>query len=166
MTETDGIEIDFEIEDFDFRDMDEELRVTERCQTLLNGFYKQLLLDGYSQESASDLAYKADFYIRDYLVDFARQNVVSPKPGVIGHFAANWFITHTLDPDMESLEKYLAAIREFYRFLCSRHFIDSTELSALETEAGNFDYYKTRIDDFTAICGEGYAAWEASGIHF
>ena len=154
-------EIEFEHEDFDFTTLEEELRVDELCQSLLKQFYQHLQLIGRPPQQASDLAYAVDFYLRDYVLDFARQNVVRPQPGIIRRFAANWYIMHTLDPEAAVLERSLEGIKEFYRFLHGRHFICREELTWLEKEAAQIGYYRQRIENFIAIYGDGYVAWEA-----
>lgn len=154
-------EIEFEHEDFDFTTTEDELRVDERCQALLYNFFQDLQARGLTPEQASDLSYSADFYLRDYLLDFCRLNVVTPEPGLIKKFAATWFIKTTLDPEMAVLERHLVAIRELYRFMHRQHFITREMLLFLETETENLEYYRQRIESFNAITGDGYAAWEA-----
>lgn len=154
-------EIEFEHDDFEFSTLDEEMRVDERCQSLLKHFYQDLQLRGRTPQQASDLAYSVDFYLRDYLIDACRQNVVRPQTGVIRRFAGNWYITHTLDPEPALLERSLEGIREFYRFLHRRHFISGDELAWLEQEAGLGEYYKQRIETFLDIYGDGFIAWDA-----
>ena len=154
-------EIEFEHDDFEFSTLDEEMRVDERCQSLLKHFYQDLQLRGRTPQQASDLAYSVDFYLRDYLIDACRQNVVRPQPGVIRRFAGNWYITHTLDPEPALLDRSLEGIREFYRFLHRRHFISGDELAWLEREAGLGEYYKQRIESFLDIYGDGFIAWDA-----
>jgi hypothetical protein len=161
MNEEHQPEIEFEHEDFDFTTLEDELRVDGLCQSLLKQFYQHLQLSGRTPQLASDLAYAVDFYLRDYVLDFARQNVMRPQPGVIRRFAANWFITHTLDPEAVMLERHLEGIREFYRFLHGLHFISREELAWLEKEAMQTDYYRQRIENFLAIYGDGYTVWDA-----
>ena len=161
MNEAHQTEIEFEHEDFDFTTLEDELRVDELCQSLLKHFYQHLQLGGRPPQQASDLAYAVDFYLRDYVLDFARQNVMRPQPGIVRRFAANWFITHTLDPEPAMLERHLEGIREFYRYLHGLHFISREELAWLEQEAAQSDYYRQRIEDFLGIYGDGYVAWEA-----
>ena len=154
-------EVEFEHEDFDFDTLDQELRVDERCQSLLESFYHYLLARGDDPQVASDLAYCADHYLRDYLVDFARQNVVRPVPGVVRRFAATWFITRTLEPEMGVLERHLKAIGELYGFLRQQHFISREELAWLEEGASLTEYYRHRLESFLALRGNGYEEWEA-----
>lgn len=161
MNELKQPEIVFEHDDFEFESLEDELRVDERCQELLKRFYLNLVSNGMTAERASELAYSADFYLRDYIVDFARLNVIRPQPGIIKRFAATWFVTHTLDPEMRILEQHLDGIRELYRYLHGQSLISKEELDFLEDEAAQTDYYRQRIESFLAIVGDGYFAWEA-----
>lgn len=154
-------EVEFEHDDFDFVTQEEELRVNERCQSLLNSFYQHLVGRGDDPRVASELAFSADRYLRDYLLDSARQNVVQPLPGVVRRYAATWFIVRTLDPTMEVLGRHLRAIVELYRFLRSQHFISREELAWLEREAADEEYYRRRMESFLALGGDGYGAWQA-----
>ncbi|MBI2354857.1 MAG: hypothetical protein HYV06_07500 [Deltaproteobacteria bacterium] len=160
MTEPMHPEIEFEHDDFDLATIEDEIRVDESCQSLLKRFYQDLQVCGYTAQRASDLAYSADFYLRDYLLDFARQNVVRPQPGIVRRFAATWFITRTLDPEISALERHLEGIRELYRYLHRQHLISADELAFIEAEADQTEYYRQRIESFLAISGDGYIAWE------
>ena len=158
---TQNPEIEFEHGDFEFDTIDEELLVDGRCQEILKQFYLFLQQQGMAAEEASELAFSADLYLRDYLIDFGRQNIVRPQPGIITKFAGSWYITHTLDPEFASLERHLTAISELYRFLHRRHLISADELSFLLEEAGRHEFYRQRIDSFLNLTGAGFAAWDA-----
>lgn len=154
-------EIVFEHDDFAFETIDEELLVDERCQQILKQFYLYLQQHGMTPEKASEMAFSADFYLRDYLVDFGRQNIVRPQPGIIVKFAGSWFITHTLDPEFAGLERHLTAIVELYRYMHVLHLISADELAFLLNEAGQHEYYRQRIDSFLNLTGDGFFAWDA-----
>jgi len=154
-------EIEFEHEDFEFDTIDEELLVDERCQQILKQFYLFLQQQGMAAEQASELAFSADLYLRDYLIDFGRQNIVRPQPGIVTTFAGSWYITHTLDPEFASLERHLTALSELYRFLHRRHLISAEELTFLLEEAGQLEFFRQRIDSFLNLTGAGFAAWDA-----
>jgi hypothetical protein len=156
-----NIEIEYEHDDFNFDTIDEELLVDERCQQILKKFYLSLQQQGMSAEQASELAFSADLYLRDYLIDFGRKNIVRPEPGIITLFAASWFITHTLDPEFSMLERHLKAIVELYRYLHNQHIISAEELSYLLKEAVLYEFYSQRIDSFINLTGDGFAAWDA-----
>ena len=161
MPESQRPEIEFEHDDFDFETIEEELRVDERCRALLERFYKHLQDSGRTPKQASDMAYSADYYLRDYLLDFARRNVARPEPGIVRCFAATWFVVNNLDPEIATLERHLEAIRELYRFLYGSHLITKKELAFIEEEAGQVEYYRQRIERFIGVSGDGYVEWEA-----
>jgi hypothetical protein len=154
-------EIQFEHDDFEFETIDEELLVDGRCQQILKQFYLFLQQQGMAAEQASELAFGADLFLRDYLIDFGRQNIVRPQSGIVTKFAGSWYITHTLDPEFASLERLLTAISELYRYLHRRHLISADELSFLLEEAGQLEFYRQRIDSFLHLTGAGFVAWDA-----
>ncbi len=158
---TENPEIEFEHNDFEFETMDEELLVDGRCQQILKQFYLFLQQQGMAAEKASELAFSADLYLRDYLIDFGRQNIVRPQPGIVTKFAASWFITHTLDPEIDLLERHLAAVTGLYRYLHRQHLISAAELAFLVHEAGELEYYRQRIESFLNLTGSGFAEWDA-----
>ncbi len=158
---TQNPEFEFEHDDFEFDTIDEELLVDGRCQQILKQFYLFLQQQGMAAEQASELAFAADLYLRDYLIDFGRQNIVRPQSGIVTKFAGSSYITHTLDPEFASLERHLTALSELYRFLHRRHLISAEELSFLLEEAGQLEFYRQRIDSFLNLTGAGFVAWDA-----
>lgn len=154
-------EIVFERDDFEFDTIDEELQVDGRCQQILKQFYLFLQQQGMSAENASELAFSADLYLRDYLIDFGRQNIVRPQPGIVTTFAGSWFITHTLDPDPVLLERHLSAITELYGYMHRQHLISADERDFLLKEAGDLPFYRERIDSFLNLTGDGFVLWDA-----
>ena len=158
---TQSTELKFENDDFEFDTIDEELLVDGRCQQILKQFYLFLQQQGMAAEQASELAFSADLYLRDYLIDFGRQNIVRPQPGIVTKFAGSWFITHTLDPEFITLERHLTALSELYRFMHRQHLISADELSILLKEAGELEFYRQRIESFLNLSGDGFVAWDA-----
>jgi hypothetical protein len=154
-------DVQFEHNDFEFDSIDEELLVDERCQQILKQFYLFLQQQGMSAENASELAFSADLYLRDYLIDFGRQNIVRPQPGIVTKFAASWFITHTLDPEIDLLTRHLTAISELYRYLHRQHMISADELAFLLKESGELEYFQQRIDTFLNLSGAGFVTWDS-----
>ena len=153
--------IEFEHDDFEFDTIDEELIVDERCQQVLKHFYLFLQQQGMVAEQASELAFSADLYLRDYLIDFGRQNIVRPNPGLITKFAGSWYITHTLDPDFVDLERHLTALAELYKFMRRQHMISADELSFLLEETAQHEFYRQRISTFLNLSGAGFSEWDA-----
>ena len=154
-------EVVFEHDDFDFVSLEEEMQVDQRCQELLKHFYLHLQATGLTPEQASELAFAADYYLRDYVLDYCRQNVVRPQQGLVRRFAATWFITRTLDPEMPLLVRHLDAIKRLYRYMHSLHLISADEVQFVEAEADDEEYYRKRLESFESITGDGYVAWEA-----
>lgn len=154
-------QITFEHADFDFESLEDELRVDGLCRQLLEKFYFHLQNSGLTPEQASGLAYSADYFVRDYVIDFLQQNILCPQPGLVRHFAGNWYITRTLEPEMEVLERHLEGVVAWYRFLRQQHLISADELAEVERDAAPLDYFKDRMERFLSLAGDGYEAWDA-----
>lgn len=152
-------EIVFEHDDFDFETLEEELRVDEQCQKLLQQFYFWLQHD-LSPEQASELAYSADYYLRDYVLDFLQRNVLRPQSGQVHYFAGNWYVTRTLEPETAVLHRHLEAISALYRFMQELHLISADQLKQIEQEIVDRDFYNQRIASFLALAGDGYEEWD------
>lgn len=152
-------EIVFEHEDFDFNTLEEEIRVDQQCRQLLHQFYIWMQNNNLTPERASELTYAVDYYLRDYLLDFLRVNPLRPQSGQVRCFAANWYITRTLEPEMTVLEKHLDGIVLLYTFFQELGLITADDLSHLMQEAADRSYYQKRIETFLALVGEGYEAW-------
>ena len=153
-------EIVFDHEDFDFETLDEELKADQQCQLLLQRFYAWLQQQELTPERASELAYSADYYLRDYVIDFLRRNVLRPKPGQIRHFAGNWYITHTMEPEFKVLERHLEAIKQLYCFLHDLSLISDNELQVAQQETAEPEFYRNRIESFLALAGDGFSDWD------
>lgn len=153
-------DIVFDHEDFDFETLEEELKVDQHCRHLLQQFYTWLQQQELTPEQASELAYSADYYLRDYLLDFLRCNALRPCPGQVRFFAGNWYITRTMEPDIRVLRRHLQAISALYRFLYELGLISCGELQQMEHEAADDGWYGQRIESFLALAGDGFEAWD------
>ena len=153
-------EISFEHDDFEFDSLEDELRVEGLCRQLLHQFYHHLQNNDLTPQRASELAYAVDYYVRDYLLDFLQQNILRPQPGQLRYFAASWYITRTLEPELVVLDRHLDGIIAWYRFLRELHLITADELATLEQEAAQRNYYADRIERFLSLYGEGFEAWD------
>ena len=85
--------------------------------------------------------------------------MLQPQPGQIRHFAASWFVTHTLEPRIADLDHHLDAIADLYRFLQVHQLIGDDDLCWILQETNNRDYYQRRLEEFVALAGDGYDAW-------
>jgi len=136
------------------------LRVDNLCKALLLRFYEHLLAQGLAPEEATLLANGADYFVRDFLVDFKGYNLFDERAGIVKQFAGNWYIVTTPEPDILQLSRHLQGIRAFYGYLCEQKLISAGYLMILEKECGILSYYEGRIESFWEIEGEGYSAWE------
>jgi hypothetical protein len=146
--------------DFDQETLDDALRVDRLCQDLLRGFYDALLEGGISPEEATRLANGADYYVRDFVVDNRARNVFDERSGLVRQFAGNWYIVSTIEPDIAQLGQYLEGILSFYRYLHDRKLVTDRFLRQIDQECGDLAFYERRIEEFWAIKGDGYVAWE------
>jgi hypothetical protein len=135
-------------------------RVDSLCRGLLLAFYEHLLAEGLPPEEATSLASGADLYLRDFLVDCKGHNLFDEKPGMVKQFAGNWYIVHTLEPDINQLGGHLLGIRAFYAYLRGRELISPDYLASIEADCDAIAYYQWRIESFWEIQGDGFAAWE------
>jgi hypothetical protein len=140
--------------------MEDDLRVDRLCKELLRSFYDRLLGDGLPPDEATALANGADYYIRDFVVDFKSLNLFAELPGIVRQFAGNWYIVNTLEPDIRQLARYLSGIKAFYNFLHDQQLISEGLLKNIENECDDLAFYEGRIDSFWEIKGDGYLAWE------
>ena len=138
--------------------IEEELEKSKRDSELLKKFYNYLLISE-DEKSASEMAYCADYYLRDYVVDFLRLNITSPLPQIVTYFAGNWFITRTLDPEISILVKYLKAIGKLYTYLSENHLISQEELKQINEELSDVSFFEYRIKTFDKVTGDEYLKW-------
>jgi len=151
---------EFRKEDFTLRTPEDDLRVDNLCSDLLRRWFDRLLENGLPPEQASSLARSADYFLRDFVIDFRRGNIFDERPGFVRQFAATWYIVRTLEPNREELESHLEGVREFYRYAAGAGLVSQELLDAVERECVDLDYYARRIDSFWEITGDGYTAWE------
>jgi len=139
---------------------DDEVRVDRLCKDLLHRFYEEAMESGMSPEEATTLASGADYFIRDFVVSIKGRSIFEERAGIVRQFAGNWYIINTMEPLVSEIDRFLAGIRAFYRFLYGHQLISLKFLQAIEAECAERDYYEARIESFWAITGDGYLAWE------
>jgi hypothetical protein len=146
--------------DFQIASLEDELRVDGLCRELLMNFYNDRIESGLNEDDATLLANSADFYLRDYLIGAKQLNLLEFDPDVVKKFAGNWYIVNSMEPVIEEIETHLKGIREFYSFLHRFEAIDSELYAAVVRDCSDIDYYRSRIDSFWEIKGDGYYEWE------
>jgi hypothetical protein len=150
----------FRREDFVLHSLDDDLRVDTLCGDLLQRWFADLLESDLPPEEASALARSADYFLRDFVIDFRRGNILDEHPGFVRQFAATWYIVRNLEPNREELERHLAGVREFYRYAAQAGLVSPEFLAHVERECADIEYYSARIDSFWGITGDGYGSWE------
>jgi hypothetical protein len=146
--------------DFQIASLEDELRVDGLCRELLMNFYNDRIESGLNEDEATLLANSADFYLRDYLIGAKQLNLLEFDPDVVKKFAGNWYIVNSMEPVIEEIETHLKGIREFYSFLHRFEAIDAELYAAVVRDCSDIDYYRSRIDSFWEIKGDGYYEWE------
>ncbi|NIQ93522.1 MAG: hypothetical protein GWN87_04445 [Desulfuromonadales bacterium] len=151
----------FDRENFDIDNLQDEIRASERTSDLLKHFYLHLVQEkGLSDEEASVLAYGADYFLRDFIIDERRENIFAIPAERIRQFAGNWYIVKNLEPNMQELEGLLAAILFFYQFCSASGHVEPSLPEKIAEHCRNLDYYRRRIEAFWDIEDGGYQAWE------
>ncbi len=166
MTDTYGKNMDVEGDlqinkrDFTISTVDDEIRADQLCRKVLKRFYLQLMEEGMTPERATELASSADYFLRDFVVDFKGANLFDEHPGIVRQFAGNWYIVNTLEPNIREITGHLAGIKAFYRYLRQHGLVSASYLRNIEKECDDLPYYEHRIESFWGITGDGYLAWE------
>jgi len=146
---------------FDICSLQDEIRVDELCQRLLQRFRDDLVHRDYMPAiQAGALAHGADYFLREFLIPDRHENIFSLRPGRVRQFAGNWYIVRNLEPNLAELERMLQGIEAFYTWCCQVGKVDAEMAETIRQECSRLDYYRQRIDDFWAIDGDGYEAWE------
>lgn len=158
---TDQEEQLFARESFEIHNLQDEIHADQLCQRLLQCFRRELEeKDKLPPAQAGALAHGADYFLREFVIPNRRENIFGLRPGRVRQFAGNWYIVRNLEPNMAELENILQGIAAFYAY-CARVGKVSGDLAeTVRQECSLLDYYRQRIEDFWAIEGDGYQAWE------
>jgi hypothetical protein len=146
--------------EFEIETLDDELRVDDLCRKLLVRFYEQMLNEQVTPEKASALASGADYFLRDFVIDKKRLNVLGEHADIVRKFAGTWYVINNLEPNLPELSGHLDGILAFYRFLSRAGAISTKYLEAVERSCKDLGFYEERIASFWDIQGDGYSAWE------
>ncbi len=160
MKKKDGAPLAVDKDEFNLYAQGDFLRVDNLCRDLLLRFYEQLQEEGLTPEEATVLAGGADYYVRNFVVDFKSFNLFDEFPGLVRQFAGNWFIINTLEPEIGQLDRLLRGVRAFYGFLHGHGLISQGYMRTVDKECGDLAFYENRIASYWEIKGDGYAAWE------
>lgn len=147
---------------FEVRDLNDEIRVDQLCVQLLRIFCRDRIeRHGIEPLAAGQLARGADYFLREFVVADRCENIFLLPPGRVRQFAGNWYIVKTLEPNLAELGDILMGVEAFYRFCFESGKVTAECLESIVRECGELEYYQRRIDTFWAITGDGFAAWDA-----
>ena len=165
MTENKVIPIDdpsFAGEHFLPVSLSDEIRIDQLIVSLLRTFCRDSVATGVDPLRAGAWARGADYFLRDFVVDHCRNNLFSLPAGQVRHFAGNWYIIKTVEPNRNELSEILEGVAAFYRY-CHEHGKVSDACYQDVVEAcQDLDYYEKRINDFWEISDNGYQSWDAA----
>ncbi|MFO7982482.1 MAG: hypothetical protein R6V08_03430 [Desulfuromonadales bacterium] len=151
----------FNRENFDISNLQDEIRVSEVVGDLLQHFYLYLVEQkSLYPEEASALAYGADYFLRDFIIDDRRENIFEIRAERVRQFAGNWYIVKNLEPNIRELEGLLAGILFFYQFCGDIGRVDPSLPEQIAGQCEELDFYRRRIDTFWEIEDDGYSDWE------
>ena len=151
----------FESTSFEIHDLQDEIRADQLCQRLLQCFRRDLEKeDKLPPAQAAALAHGADYFLREFVIPDRCENIFRLRPGRVRQFAGNWYIVRNLEPNMAELGAILQGTAAFYAY-CARVGKVTAELAeTVRQECSLLDFYRQRIEDFWAIEGDGFLAWE------
>ncbi|BCA79459.1 hypothetical protein [Desulfuromonas sp. AOP6] len=153
----------FTPENFNVNSLQDEIRLNDLIDRLLKLFYLDLIeQQSQSPEEASEKAYAASYFLKDFVIDHCRENIFHLRLNRVRQFAGNWYIVRNLEPNMVELASLLQGIQAFYRYLATAGQISAELAAAIDKDCENLDYYRERIESFWAIEKDGFFSWEAA----
>ena len=148
-------------ETFDIHSLEDEINADERCGQLLVEFLRHLVKNlDLPPEKASSMVRGTDYFLRDYVISFCRENIFSLRPGQVRKFGGNWYIVRNLEPNFSELESILGGIKAFYRWAQSIGWISPLLADQIDSECALGNFFKKRIQSFWAIEGDGFRQWD------
>jgi hypothetical protein len=135
-----------------------------RARGFLGLFYQWLRSEAgpsLADQRASDLAHKADRYLRDFVVDILELPPEKTDAKTVRMYIGNWYIINTLGPSLEELDLIVESLRLFHQWAALRGIIEK------ETEAGvilalsETGYFHERLESFWSLKPEGITGWRA-----
>lgn len=140
--------------------LSDEIRIDQLIVSLLSTFCHDSVAAGVDPLRAGAWARGADYFLRDFVVDHCRNNLFFLPPGQLRHFAGNWYIIKTIEPNRAELAEILEGVDAFYRYLLEHGRVTREYYTELATACQDLDYYAQRISDFWEIREGGYQGWD------
>ena len=140
--------------------LSDEIRIDQHIVSLLQSFCRDSIAAGVDPLRAGAWARGADYFLRDFVVDHCRNNLFTLPAGQVRHFAGNWYIIKTVEPNRAELSEILEGVAAFYRY-CHEHGKVTEECyQQVTAECGELDYFEQRINAFWEISAGGYQSWD------
>lgn len=151
----------FEKKNYQIDTLDDEINADQKCTELLKYFHQELLNKNQEEPlQAGSKAAGADYFLREFVIGFCRENIFSVSDSNVKEFAGHWYIIKTLEPNMVELASLLEGTASFYNFCADNQLIDETVSEKIQAACSLLDYFEQRIEDFHNITGDGYRSWE------
>jgi len=146
---------------FGIENLEDEIRVDNRCGQLLVEFLRYLVntLDT-SPDLASSMVRGADYFLREYVISFRRENIFSLRPGRVRQFGGNWYIIRNLEPNRVELNSILAGVKAFYQWAEKIGWVSPLLADQIASECSLDKYFQERIQSFWDIEGGGFQQWD------
>jgi len=142
--------------------LSDEIRIDQLVVSLLSTFCHDSVAAGVDPLRAGALARGADYFLRDFVIDHCRDNLFLLPAGRVRHFAGNWYIIKTIEPNRSELAEILLGIEAFYRYAHEHGKITECSYQEISAACADLDYYEERINAFWEISADGYQSWDVS----
>lgn len=145
---------------YNISSLDDEINADQNCQRLLKIFLQYLLEEQKLDPlEAGSNARAADYFLRDFMIDRCRDNILMITHERVSSFAGNWYIVNTLEPNMKELESLLQGISMFYLFCADQNIIAKDTLEDILSACSKMSYYHQRIESFHALKDNEFQEW-------
>jgi hypothetical protein len=142
--------------------LSDEIRIDQLIVALLSTFCRDEVAAGVDPLRAGAWARGADYFLRDFVVDHCRNNLFFLPAGQVRHFAGNWYIIKTVEPNRAELGEILEGVEAFYRYCHEHGKVTKKSYEEIAAACSDLDYYQKRINAFWEISDDGYQSWDAT----
>ena len=140
--------------------LSDEIRIDQLIVALLSTFCRDSVAAGVDPLRAGAWARGADYFLRDFVIDHCRNNLFTIPAGQVRHFAGNWYIIKTVEPNRAELSELLEGVEAFYRYLQEHGKVTKERCEEVAVACHDLDYYEARINSFWEISEGGYQSWD------
>jgi len=146
---------------YDISDLDSEIKADQLCAALLKDYHQHLLAELKLEPlDAGALAAGADYFLREFLIGARQENIFDCVSERVRQFGGHWYIIRNLEPNMAELTAMLSGTAGFYQYCFEKQLTDADTAEAITQTCSDLAYFHQRIEDFHAIIGDGFSAWE------